>query len=119
MQALTLFHQNFGVAESLLQLYRLFHGLKEADLKEDLRLAICGFWGAPDNTAFQPAINDRVIVLARAATPVPPALITDGGLNFLLREALVVGCTALEAFFGDVLRENVLTIVKARRTGAG
>jgi hypothetical protein len=30
----------------------------------------------------------------------------------------VVSCTALEAFFWDVLRENVLTIVQARRSGA-
>lgn len=118
MQALTLFSQNFAVAESLLQLYHLFHGLQKKDLHEDLRLAICTFWGAPDNTALRPAINDRVLLLARAAIPVPESLTTEGGLNFLLRETVVVACTALEAFFWDVLRENVLTVVKARRTGA-
>jgi hypothetical protein len=118
MQALTLFNQNFAVAESLLQLYQLFNGLKKTDLKEPLRLAICSFWGAPDNTVIQPAVNDRVMVMARAAMPVPESLTLEGGLDFLLRETVVVSCTALEAFFWDVLRENVLTVVRARRTGA-
>lgn len=118
MNALTLFNQNFAVAESLLQLYQLFHGLQRKDLHEDLRLAICSFLGAPENTAFHPHVNDRVLLLARAAIPVPASLTTIGGLDFLLRETVVVACTALEAFFWDVLRENVLTVVKARRTGA-
>jgi len=118
MQALTLFNQNFAVAESLLQLYQLFNGLKKTELKEDLRLAICSFWGAPENTAIQPALNDRVMVLARAATPIPESFTMVGGLDFLLRETVVVACTALEAFFWDTLRENVLTVVRAKRSGA-
>ena len=118
MQALTLFNQNFAVAESLLQLYQLFHGMKKTELKEDLRLAICSFWGAPESTAIHPALNDRVMVLARAATPIPESLTMDGGLDFLLRETVVVACTALEAFFWDTLRQNVLTVVRARRSGA-
>ena len=118
MQALTLFNQNFAVAESLLQLYQLFHGMKKTELKENLRLAICSFWGAPENTAIHPALNDRVMVLARAATPIPESLTMDGGLDFLLRETVVVACTALEAFFWDTLRQNVLTVVRARRSGA-
>jgi len=118
MQALTLFNQNFAVAESLLQLYQLFHGMKKTKLKEDLRLAICSFWGAPENTAIHPALNDRIMVLARAATPIPESLTMDGGLDFLLRETVVVACTALEAFFWDTLRQNVLTVVRARRSGA-
>ena len=118
MKALRLFQQNFDVAQSLIQLYELFDGLKKTDLKEDLRLALCTFWQASDNTALLPAINDRVILLARAANPIPQTLILNGGLNFLLRQAVVVACTALESFLWDSLRENVITIVKARRTGA-
>lgn len=118
MEALRLFQQNFDVAQSLIQLYELFNGLKKTDLKEDLRLALCTLWQAPDNTALMPAINDRVILMARAANPIPQTLILNGGLNFLLRQAVVVACTALESFLWDSLRENVITIVKARRTGA-
>jgi len=118
MQALNLFHQNFAVAESLLQIHQLFHGLEKIKLENDVRLALCSLCGAPENEALKPAQNDRVLVLARAAAPVPESLTLQGGLDFLLREAIVVACTSLEAFFWDTLRENILTVVKARRTGA-
>jgi len=118
MQALTLFKQNFAIAESLMQLHRLFSDLRQLDLPEDLRLAICSVWGTPKNTALQHASNDRVMICAKAATPIPETLTLEGGLDFLLRQAIIVSCTALESFFWDALRENVLTIVKARRTGA-
>ncbi len=118
MQALTLFNQNFAVAESLLQLYQMFHGMKRADIKEEIRLAVCSSWDTPENTALDHALNDRLFVLAKAATPIPESLTSDGGSDYLLREAVVVACTALEAFFWDALRENVLTVVRARKSGA-
>jgi hypothetical protein len=118
MQALTLFNQNFAVAESLLQLYQIFNGLTKAELKEELRLAILTCWAAPDNSIVHHASNDRVTILARATATIPESLLIDGGLDFLLRQVVVVACTSLEAFFWDALRENVLTIVQARRSGA-
>ena len=118
MEALTLFHQNFAVAESLVQLYQLFHGLCRSDLSKDLHLAICTHWKVPGHTIIQHASNDRVSVLARSATRIPESLTMDGGLDFLLRQAVVVACTCIESFFWDALRENVLTIIKARRSGA-
>ena len=50
--------------------------------------------------------------------PIPASLLVEDGINFLLRQAVVVGCMALESFFWDALRENVLTIVRARKRGA-
>jgi len=118
MEALTLFNQNFAVAESLLQVHRLFEGMDKADLSDQLRLAICRVWNAPENTVIQHARNDRVSVLARAAVRIPESLTLEGGLDFLLRQAVVVGCTSLESFFWDALRENVLTVVRARKSKA-
>lgn len=118
MQAITLFNQNFAVAESLMQLYQLFNGLQKKDLREDLRLAVCALWNTPTNAALHHASNDRVLVLARSLTTIPEYLSIDNGLDFLLRQAVVVACTALESFFWDVLRENVLTVVRARRSNA-
>ena len=118
MEALNLFYQNFAVAESLIQLYQLFHGLSQADLSRNLRLAICEHWDIPTNSVVQHVSNDRVSVLARATTRIPESLMLEGGLDFLLRQAVVVACTCVESFFWDALRENVLTIIKARRSGA-
>lgn len=118
MEALTLFHQNFAVAESLVQLYQLFHGLSRSDLSKELHLAICAHWQVPGNTVVQHASNDRVSALARSTMRIPESLTMNGGLAFLLRQAVVVACTCVESFFWDALRENVLTIIKARRSGA-
>jgi predicted RecB family endonuclease len=115
VEAIRLFHQNFAVTQSLLQLYELFDGLRKVELKDNLRLALCTFWQAPDNTVLQPVINDRVMIMAKASNPIPDTLTLEGGLDFLLRQAVVVACTALESFFWDSLQENVLTIIKARK----
>ncbi|MBA2882813.1 outer membrane murein-binding lipoprotein Lpp [Desulfosalsimonas propionicica] len=119
MEAYNLFNQNFSVTQSLLQLYELFNGLKKTQINDNnLRLALCSFWEAPENAAIHPALNDRVMVLARSSNPIPELLTMDGGLDFLLRQAVIAACTTVESFFWDALRENVLTIVKARKTGA-
>jgi hypothetical protein len=118
MQAIDLFNQNFAAAESLIQIYQVFRGLQRTDLSQDLHLAICRHWGDPENAILYPSCNQRVLVVARATNPIPASLISEGGLDFLLRQTIVIACTSLEAFFWDSLRENVLTIVQARRRGA-
>jgi hypothetical protein len=118
MGAYDLAMQNFAVAEHLLQLYELFRGLKEEPALEDLRLIVCRRWGIPENTAIRNARNEQMFLVARASVPIPQALLIENGADFLLRQAVVVSCTALESFFWDSLRENVLTIVRARRRGA-
>jgi hypothetical protein len=118
MQAYGLALQNFSVAEQLLRLYELFRDLRQDAAPNDLRLAVCKELRLPETAHLQHASNDQVIVVAKAQPPIPAALLTPDGGNFLLRQAVVVGCTALESFFWDALRENVLTIVRARRRGA-
>ncbi len=118
MRAYDLAIQNFSVAEHLLQLHELFRGLKECDLAEPLRLAVCTCLDIPQKSVLRHAKNDQVVLVAKAAAPIPQSLLVEDGTNFLLRQAIVVGCTALESFFWDALRENVLTIVRARKRGA-
>jgi hypothetical protein len=118
MQARDLATQNFAVAEHLLQLHELFRGLREREASEPLRLAVCQCMDFPETSALRHARNEQVLIAARATAPIPPSLLIEEGLDFLLRQAVVVACTALESFFWDVLRENVLTIVRARKRGA-
>jgi hypothetical protein len=118
MAAYDLAVQNFAVAEHLLNLFELFRGLKEYPATSELRLAICRRLGWADGTAIREACNDQVLIAARATAPIPNALLIENGADFLLRQATVVACTAMESFFWDSLRENVLTIVRARRRGA-
>ena len=118
MQAYDLAIQNFSVAEHLLQLHELFRGLQESPAGEPLHLAVCSCFDIPEKTVLRHARNDQVVLVAKATAPIPSSLLVEDGINFLLRQAVVVGCTALESFFWDALRENVLTIVRARKRGA-
>ncbi len=118
MAAYDLAIQNFAVVEHLLQLFEVFRGLREETATDDLRLAVCRKWGVPDTTSVRNAYNEQIFLVARANAPIPQALLIENGADFLLRQAVVVACTALESFFWDSLRENVLTIVKARKRGA-
>lgn len=118
MRAYDLAIQNFSVAEHLLQLHELFRGLQESKPEEPLRLAVCTCFDIPEKSILRHARNDQVVLVAKATAPIPPSLLVEDGINFLLRQAVVVGCTALESFFWDALRENVLTIVRARKRRA-
>jgi len=118
MGAYELAVNNFAVAENLLQLYELFNNLREGPVTEDLRLAVCRLWDVPPNAALRNAYNEQMVMLAHANAPIPQALLIENGADFLLRQAVVVACTAVESFFWDSLRENALTIVRARRRGA-
>jgi hypothetical protein len=118
MRAYDLATQNFLVAEHLLQLHELFRELKEQVPTEPLKLAVCQSLSLPQQAILRHARNDQVVLVAKAAAPIPTSLLVENGLDFMLRQAVVVACTALESFFWDVLRENVLTIVRARKRGA-
>lgn len=118
MRAFTHFQQNFAVAESLLQLYQLFRGLEPASIPDELRLALCSQLELPETASLQHVKNDRLMICARAANPIPAGLMIAGGLDFLLRQTVVVACTSLESFFWDSLRGSILTIVKARKRKA-
>lgn len=118
MAAYELALQNFSVAEHLYQLYELFRGLREKEPMEELRLAVCRELDCKENTGMRESLNDHLVLLSKVTAPLPQSLLHPHGLNFLLRNAVIVACTAVESFFWDSLRENVLTIVRARRRGA-
>lgn len=118
MRAYDLAIQNFNVAEHLLQLHELFRDLREENAPEPLRLAVCKSLALPDESVLRHARNDQTVLIAKATAPIPHSLLVADGINFLLRQSVVVACTALESFFWDALRENVLTIVRARRRRA-
>ena len=115
---LTIFNQNFGIAERLLQVYQLANGLRPSELPSSLKQALCGFWGEPENAHIKYAVNDRVAILSRSAARFPDAHMEEGGLDFLLRQAVIMACTSLETFFWDVVCANALTLIRLRRSKA-
>jgi hypothetical protein len=113
MQAESLFQDNFRVAESLIHLYEVFRDMKEAAPREGLHKEICACFERPESSRIYHLRNDQVALFATAVLQILSSFKTEGGLNFLLRQAVVVASTALDAFYFDVVREAALDIVKA------
>lgn len=119
MRALDLAQQNFAVAETLLQLHHMLEGLALRGTPDnELRLAVCRAMQVGENTTVKELGNSKLVLYAQDAVSIPDRIHSGDGIDFLLRQAVVVACTAVESFFWDVLQENVLTIVRARRSGA-
>lgn len=118
MHALTVFQQNFAIAERLLQQFQLAGDLSWSTPPGSLLRALPESWAAQGTDGAQLATNEQVLILFRSTARVPGSLRVGGGLDFLLRQAVVVACTALETFLWEVVRGGALTVVRARRRGA-
>lgn len=114
MQALDLAIRNFAVAEHLLHLEELFAGAAAYQPAEGFSLALCAELSLPAGAALHHVKNTRAVMGVQGSVPVPSCLTTTQGLDFMLRQAVVVSCSALESFIWDILRENALTVIKAR-----
>ena len=118
MQALDLAIRNFAVAEHLLHLEQLLAGAATFQPANGYSLALCAELALPNGSALHHVKNTRAVLGVQGSVTVPSCLTTTQGLDFLLRQAVVVSCSALESFIWDVLRENALTVIKARGRGA-
>lgn len=114
MQALDLAIRNFAVAEHLLHLEQLFADAAPHEPSADYVVNLCAEMEVPEGTALHHLKNSRALLGINGSVTVPSCLTSTKGLDFLLRQAVVVGCSALESFVWDILRENALTVIKAR-----
>ena len=114
MQALDLAIRNFAVAEHLLQLEQLFADAAQYQPSRDYVVKLCAEMAVPPSAALHHLKNAHTLVGIDGSVVVPSCLIATKGLDFLLRQAVVVSCGALESFIWDILRENALTVIKAR-----
>ncbi len=114
MKAEELSLQNFATAAHMLDLCQLMQGLKKFDADKEFALAVCSKMEVNGDISFHHARNDRVLCCVKAAVPLPSCLLAEGGMDFLLRQAVLVAAAALESFLWDVLRENALTVIQAK-----
>lgn len=118
MQALDLAIRNFAVAEHLLHLQELFAGVAAYQPAQGFSLALCGELALPAGAALHHVKNTRAVLGVQGSMHLPSCLSGGQGLDFLLRQAVVVSCSALESFIWDILRENALTVIKAKGRNA-
>jgi len=114
MRAYDLALQNFSVAEHLLQLHQLLRELNSYDPGKEFALAVCERLQLKSGSALHHAKNNHLLCGISGAIPLPSCLLLKEGVDFLLRQAVLVASSAIESYFWDTLRENALTVIKAR-----
>ena len=114
MRAYDLALQNFSVAEHLLQLHQLLRELNSYDPGKEFALAVCERLELKPGSALHHAKNNHLLCGISGAIPLPSCLLLKEGVDFLLRQAVLVASSAIESYFWDTLRENALTVIKAR-----
>lgn len=114
MRAYDLAIQNFSVAEHLLQLHQLLRELRTYDPGKEFALAVCERLELKPGSALHHAKNNHVLCGINATLPLPSCLMVEEGMDFLLRQSVLVASSAIESYFWDTLRENALTIIKAK-----
>lgn len=114
MRAYNLAIQNFSVAEHLLNLHQIFRELRSYEPGKEFAVGICERLDLKPGSALHHAKNNHLLCGINAAVPLPSCLLVTEGMDFLLRQAVLVASSAIESYFWDTLRENALTVIKVK-----
>jgi hypothetical protein len=108
-----IFEDNVRPAELLLKVYRLLeHDAPETegDRVQQLRKLV----EAEADEGLMVIYNEIFLGLIRERADVPPTSIRRAALCNLLRQAVVMACTALETFLPALLRANLHEVIKVK-----
>lgn len=116
MKPLTVFQHNFAAAENLIRLYDLLAGpTSDVNETQEAVRAVRASLGIPDGERVFSLCNDRLFLVAREAAQVSDSFFHEHNLASLLRQAVVAACSALDAYFNDKFRENVMTVLLIKK----
>ena len=115
MKPLTVFQHNFAAAENLVRLYDLLSGPTEDGKAESAAQAVRGTLEILEGEQIFALCNDRLFLIAREAAQVSSNFFHEHNLASLLRQAVVAACSALDAYFNDKFRENVMTVLLSKK----
>jgi hypothetical protein len=116
MKPLTVFQHNFAAAENLIQLYDLLSGgSAQSDRAQAAIEAVKNSLDILDGERVFSLHNDRLFLVAREAAQVSDTFFHEHNLASLLRQAVVAACSALDAYFNDKFRENVMTVLLVKK----
>lgn len=107
------FNDNMRPSELLLQVYGLLDSedqiLTEGDLVDSLK----GIVEAAADEDVMVVYNELFIGMVRERARIPRSTLRQATLCHLLRQSIVVSCTALDAYLPALLRENIPTVIRA------
>jgi len=107
------FEDNIRPADLLLRVYRLL----ECDVVEtdgDMITALRAVVGAVPDEGLMLIYNEVFLGLIRERAQIPPSALKRSALNNLLRQSVVIACTALDTYLPSLLRVNLPTVIQAK-----
>ena len=107
------FQDNIRPAELLLQVYSLLNAddqiMTEGDLVDSLREIV----EATADEDVMVVYNELFLGMVRERASMPKSTLRRSTLCHLLRQSVVVSCTALDAYLPALLRTNLPIIIRA------
>jgi hypothetical protein len=107
------FEDNMRPAELLLRVYRLLENdslQTEGEMVTSMRKLV----GCGSSEEVMLIYNEVFLGLIRERAHIPPSALKRSALDNLLRQAVVVACTALDTYLPSLLRVNLPTIIEAK-----
>jgi len=109
------FDDNMRPTQFLLSVYRLLDSNDQILTDGEKVAALRRVVEATDEEDVMLFYNEIFLGLVRESAQLPRSQLRRGALSNLLRQAVVVACTALETYLPAVLRTNLPLMIKARK----
>jgi hypothetical protein len=107
------FEDNIRPAELLLRVYRLLECdaiQTDGEMITSLRAVV----GAVPDEGLMLVYNEVFLGLIRERAQIPPSALKRSALNNLLRQSVVIACTALDTYLPSLLRVNLPVVIEAK-----
>lgn len=108
-----LFEDTIRPADLLLRVYRLLE-CERIDRDGQLLTSLRSVVGATGDEELLLICNEIFVGLIRERAQITASSLKKAALNNLLRQAVVVGCTALDTYLPHLLRTNLPVVLKAK-----
>lgn len=112
MEPIEVFNQNFKNAEALLSLHNLLLDKNNGRDPDDFQKIVCQHFSIPEDEETIVIINEMLLALIREHADLKRGFFTQKNLNLLLRQAVVATCSAMDVYFNDILKDNIMKIFK-------
>jgi hypothetical protein len=107
------FEDNMRPAELLLRVYRLLEN-DSVQTGGEVVSALRKVVGCDDNEELLLLYNEVFLGLVRERAQIPAAALKRSALDNLLRQAVVVACTALDTYLPSLLRTNLPLVIEMK-----
>jgi hypothetical protein len=115
MLARTTFETNFRSAETLLKIHRLLASDHGPQIAHELLNDVRSLLGATADEELILLLNDLFLGVVRENADVRVAFFREASLSLLLRQAVVVACSAMDLYYPALLHQHLPTVIEVKQ----